>query len=78
MQSNDCVSVPRSVCNNYHFQHQKMPLKALKVSELHGKQLARTVDYAHKHPKESKAKVAKAHGVNATTLRQRCKCTQVP
>ena len=55
-----------------------MPPKAHKVSELHKKQLARTVDYAHKHPKELKAKVAKAYGVNAITLRHRCKGTQVP
>ena len=78
MQSNDRVSAPRSVCNNLPFQQRKMPPKAPKVTELHEKQLARAVDYAHKHPKESKAKVAKAYGVNATTLRRRCKGSQVP
>ena len=54
-----------------------MPPEAPKVSELHEKQLARAIDYAHKHPKESKAKIAKAYGVNPTTLRRRCKCLQV-
>lgn len=44
--------------------------------KLHDKQLARAVDYARKHPEESKAKVAKAFGVNSTTLRRRCKGTQ--
>lgn len=41
--------------------------------KLHDKQLARAVDYAHKHPDESKAKIAKAFGVKANTLRWRCR-----
>ena len=43
--------------------------------ELHDKQLAHAVDYARKHPDESKAKVAKTFGVSAVTLRRRCKGT---
>jgi len=38
--------------------------------KLHDSQLTRAVDYARKHPKESKAKVAKAFGVNPTTVRR--------
>ena len=53
------------------------PIKEIKKIqhklELHDKQLARAVDYAHKHPDESKAKVAKTFGVDAVTLRRRCK-----
>lgn len=41
--------------------------------QLHDKQLARAMDYARKHPSESKAKVAKAFGVKAGTLRKRCR-----
>ena len=78
MQCNDRVSAPRSVCNHRHFQHPKMPPKAPKVSELHEKQLTCAINYVHKHQKESKVKVAKASGVNATTLRWRCKGIQVP
>ena len=55
------------------------PIKEIKKIqhklELHDKQLARAVDYAHKHPDESKAKVAKTFGVDAVTLRRRCKGT---
>ena len=54
-----------------------MPPKASKVSELYEKQLTRAIDYARKHPTESKAKIAQTYGVNAITLRCRCKGTQV-
>ena len=40
---------------------------------LHDKQLARAIDYVRKHPNESKAKIAKAYGVNGWTLRHRCR-----
>ena len=43
--------------------------------ELHNKQLARAVDYARKHPTESKVKIAKMYGVKVSTLRDRCKGT---
>ena len=40
-------------------------------------QLAHPIDYAYKHLKEVKAKVARAYNVNATTLDRRCKGLQV-
>ena len=57
----------------YHVQLSKMPPKAAKPSELREKQLCRAIDYARKHPSESKAKIADIYGVNAVTLRRRCK-----
>ena len=54
-----------------------MPPKAQKASDLYEKQLACAISYASKHPKESKAKIAEVYGINATTLRRRCKGTQV-
>ncbi|KAF8427082.1 hypothetical protein EV426DRAFT_686746 [Tirmania nivea] len=44
--------------------------------KLHDSQLTRAIDYAGKHPKESKAKLAKAFGVNPTTLRRGCQGVQ--
>ncbi|KAF8436981.1 hypothetical protein BGX38DRAFT_1274280 [Terfezia claveryi] len=41
--------------------------------QIHDKQLARAMDYVRKHSSESKAKIAKAYGVNASTLRRRCR-----
>ena len=56
-----------------------MPIKEIKKIqrklELYDKQLARAIDYAHKHLDESKAKVAKTFGVNAVALHRRCKGT---
>ena len=43
--------------------------------ELHNKQLARAVDYARKHPNESKVKIAKRYGVKVSTLCSRYKGT---
>jgi len=40
---------------------------------LHDKQHTRAMDYARKHPGESKAKIAKVFGVDASTLRRRCR-----
>ena len=50
-----------------------MPPKAAKPSELRKKQLSLSVDYARKHPSESKGKIAERYGVNAVTLRRRCR-----
>ena len=53
-----------------------MQIKKLQTEmELHNKQLARAVDYARKHPNESKVKIAKSYGVKVSTLRGRCKGT---
>ena len=61
----------------YHVQPSKMPPKAAIPSELREKQLCRAMDYARKHPSESKAKIADMYGVNAVTLRRRCKGVNV-
>lgn len=61
----------------YHAQPPKMPPKAPKLSESNEKQLTRAIDYARKHPKESKAKIAQTYGVNVITLRCRCKGSQI-
>jgi len=57
----------------------KTPKKIKELQQelkLHDSQLTRAVDYTRKHPEEFKAKVAKAFGVNATTLWRRCKGIQ--
>ena len=54
-----------------------MTPKAPKPSEVREKQLSRAIDYARKHPSESKAKIAKTYVVNAVTLRRRCKGVNV-
>ena len=82
MHRNDSITayVTITVCNPlYRFLritniNNTMPPKtSKKIKELqlelklHVSQLTRAVDYAHKHPKEAKSRVAKAFGVNPTT-----------
>lgn len=80
-----------AVFNGYHhflcttdISNTMPPKTSKKIKELqqklklHDSQLTRAVDYARRHPKESKAKVARAFGVNPTTLRRGCKGTQAP